>query len=296
MLSYLRLIASAGRCLMKKVVLISTGAIIAGCLGWSAPALAQGKTAKACTEEWRADKANFQAKGITEKAYVAQCRAGAAATAAPAPAPPLAPPPPIARAPDNSAGVKTAKACTQEWRADKANFQAKGITERAYVAACRAGTAPTATAAPGPAPAPAAPPPVATAPESGTGAKTAKACTEEWRADKANFQAKGITERAYVAACRAGTVATPTVAPAPAPTTTTAAPPPPAPPPAREGFLFRRHRCLGEFAIQNLPFRWHSQLRKHKGRRVYVRKRYGCTRNTSRKERAASMIPMGQHA
>lgn len=217
---------------MKKVILISTGAVIAGFFAWSSLALAQGKTAKACTDEWRADKANFQAKGITEKAYVAQCRAGGAA---PAPAPTLAPPPPIARAPDNSAGTKTAKACTEEWRADKANFQARGITERAYVAACRAGTAPTATAAPGPAPTVAPPPPVAAAPESSTGAKTAKACTEEWRADKANFQAKGITERAYVAACRAGTVATPTAAPAPAhapaPTTTTA-PPPPAPPPA----------------------------------------------------------------
>lgn len=152
---------------MKKVVLISTGAVIVGLFAWSSLALAQGKTAKACTEEWRADKANFQAKGVTEKTYVAQCRAGApTATAAPAQAPTIAPPPPAA------------------------------------------------------------------APASDVGVKTAKACTEEWRADKANFQAKGITQRVYVAACRAGTVATPTLAPAPAPTTTTAAPPPSAPPPA----------------------------------------------------------------
>jgi hypothetical protein len=216
---------------MKRVVLIFAGAFMAGLFAWSSLALAQGKTAKACTDEWRADKANFQAKGVTEKAYVAQCRAGAATTAAPAPT--IAPPPPLATAPESGAGAKTAKACTEEWRADKANFQAKGITERAYVAACRAGTAPTATAAPAPSPTIAPPPPIATAPESGTGAKTAKACTEEWRADKANFQAKGITERAYVAACRAGTVATPTVAPTPAPApTTTAAPPSPAPAPA----------------------------------------------------------------
>jgi hypothetical protein len=203
---------------------------------------AQAKTAKACTEEWRADKANFQAKGITEKAYVADCRAGtASAPAAAPPAPTAAAPAPRPMAPTPAAtnsGQKTAKACVEEWRADKANFQAKGITERAYVAACRAGTAATSTAAPGPTPAPVAPPPppIAAAPDSGTGAKTAKACTEEWRADKANFQAKGITERAYVAACRAGTVATPAVAPAPAPapapTTTTAAPPPPAPAPS----------------------------------------------------------------
>jgi hypothetical protein len=64
-------------------------------------ALAQTKTARQCTEEWRANKADNQSKGITEKAYVAQCRSGAAAaqppaassppsragTAAPAPAP-----------------------------------------------------------------------------------------------------------------------------------------------------------------------------------------------------------------
>src|SRR3984893_6348500 len=57
-------------------------------------------------------------------------------------------------------------------------------------------------------------------------AKTAKACAEEWRADKAGFQAKGITEKAYVADCRAGTVATPATAPAPAPTTAAPAPAP----------------------------------------------------------------------
>jgi hypothetical protein len=68
-------------------------------LDLSAPALAQQKTAKACQDEWRANKAANQAKGITEKAYVAQCRAGSAAaappaapaTAAQAPAPTAAP-------------------------------------------------------------------------------------------------------------------------------------------------------------------------------------------------------------
>ena len=214
---------------MKK--LISIGAIVVGFFALSCSAFAQEKTAKACAEEWRADKVNFQAKGITEKTYVTQCRAGTAATPTAAPAPTIAPPPPVAATSDSGPGAKTAKACVEEWRADKANFRAKGITQGAYVSACRAGTAATPTAAPGPVPT-APPPPVVTAPENGTGAKTAKACTEEWRADKASFQAKGISERAYVAACRAGTEATPTVAPAPAPTTTTTAPPPPAPPPA----------------------------------------------------------------
>jgi hypothetical protein len=117
------------------------------------------------------------------------------------------------------AQAKTAKACAEEWRAEKAGFQAKGITEKAYVADCRAGTAPAPTAA-APAPSPMTPTPAA------AGQKIAKTCTEEWRADKAGFQAKGITEKAYVAACRAGTVATPATAPAPAPTTAAPAPAP----------------------------------------------------------------------
>jgi hypothetical protein len=51
-------------------------------LMWAASsslALAQRKPAKACLEEWRANKASNQANGVTQKAYVAQCRAGAAA-------------------------------------------------------------------------------------------------------------------------------------------------------------------------------------------------------------------------
>jgi hypothetical protein len=58
----------------------------------SSPVLAQQKTAKACRDEWRANKADNQAKGITEKAYIADCRAGTSA-AAPANAPVTAAPP-----------------------------------------------------------------------------------------------------------------------------------------------------------------------------------------------------------
>jgi hypothetical protein len=46
----------------------------------SSPVFAQQKTAKACRDEWKANKADNQAKGITEKAYVADCRAGTPAT------------------------------------------------------------------------------------------------------------------------------------------------------------------------------------------------------------------------
>jgi hypothetical protein len=68
----------------------------------AAPALAQQKTVKACQAEWQADKAANQAKGITEKAYVDQCRAGSAA-ATPAATPAAAKPAPAAPAPTPAA-------------------------------------------------------------------------------------------------------------------------------------------------------------------------------------------------
>src|SRR5437899_2306212 len=58
----------------------------------SSASVAQTKTATQCRDEWRAAKADFQAKGITERAYVAQCRAGAAAK--PGEPPGAAPTPP----------------------------------------------------------------------------------------------------------------------------------------------------------------------------------------------------------
>jgi len=38
-------------------------------------AIAQQKTAKACAEEWQADKTTNRANGVTARAYVARCRA-----------------------------------------------------------------------------------------------------------------------------------------------------------------------------------------------------------------------------
>ena len=57
----------------------------------AAPALAQKKTVKTCQEEWRANKAANEAAKITEKDYVAKCRAEST-TAKPAAAPPAAAP------------------------------------------------------------------------------------------------------------------------------------------------------------------------------------------------------------
>ena len=58
-----------------------TGASVLGCL----PMAALAKTAKECRAEWQANKAENQARKITEKDYVKQCTAGATG-APPAPA------------------------------------------------------------------------------------------------------------------------------------------------------------------------------------------------------------------
>jgi hypothetical protein len=216
---------------MRRKSAIAASCLLMTLVAMTPLAVAQQKTVSACRAEWQANKAANQAAGITEKAYVAQCRGGAApaqTTAAPA-----TPPPAPAAAP-SAAGQKTVSACRAEWRANKAANQAAGISEKAYVAQCRGGAAPAQTTA-----APAAPPPAApAAAPSGAGQKTVSACRAEWRANKAANQVAGITEKAYVAQCRsgaapgqttaapAGSAAAPTASPAP-----TAAPPagPPAP-------------------------------------------------------------------
>ncbi|WP_420971628.1 hypothetical protein [Bradyrhizobium sp. B120] len=220
---------------------INNGLLIAAavvCSISAAPALA--KTAKECTAEWRADKVGMQARGITEKAYVEQCRSGPEPTvAAPAAKPEETTPPPVPRQ-ATATGSKTAKECIAEWRSDKAGMQARGVTEKAYVEQCKVGAAPAASA-PAPKPIVAAPPPAASpSPSTSTPSsqKTAKECIAEWRADKAGMQARGVTEKSYVEQCRAGgtmpsaTVSEPKPTPAapppsrPAPTATQAAPAP----------------------------------------------------------------------
>ena len=123
--------------IMCSAAILSIGALSA------APALAQQKTVKACQEEWQANKAANQANKITEKAYVAKCRA-AGGTAQPTSAPAAAPAPKAATsAPTTSPAAAPAttmakpataskpkdgrqaeyareRACGQDWKADKA--------------------------------------------------------------------------------------------------------------------------------------------------------------------------------
>src|SRR6478672_9197251 len=95
---------------MRTITAISCA--IVGVSVLSFPALAQQKTVKACQEEWRANKDANQTKGITEKAYVTQCRAGGT-VASPAP---MAPPPAQTRtttaAPPPAATTATRTAAT----------------------------------------------------------------------------------------------------------------------------------------------------------------------------------------
>jgi hypothetical protein len=146
---------------MKTRISLTICAALLGLAFLSSPVLAQQKTVKACQDEWRANKADNQAKGITEKAYVAQCRtAGPAAQPASAPA--------AKPTPATIAATKTVKTCQDEWRANKAAYQAARITEKAYVAKCRAGetvalptTPPTTAPTPAPTAAPTTPAPTA---------------------------------------------------------------------------------------------------------------------------------------
>jgi hypothetical protein len=173
---------------MRSQLVVLVGAALLGVLACASPALAQQKTAKACQEEWRANKDANQAAGITEKAYVDKCRAGGAA-ATPAATTTTAPTAPGAAASEQ----KSAKACQEEWRANKAGYQAGGVTEKAYVDKCRAGEtvavpapAPAAaTPATTPASAPAATPPVKPAPvkPAAPAATTAATGTNEFPAE-----------------------------------------------------------------------------------------------------------------
>jgi predicted peroxiredoxin len=212
-------------------------AAIMGLISLSSSAYA--KTAKECTAEWRADKAGMQARGVTEKAYVEQCKGGAEPSVA-APAQKPADAAPLAPKQATSPGAKTAKDCTAEWRADRAGMQARGITEKAYVEQCKVGASPTAVAPP-PKPTAVTPSPSA-APTQSSGSpmqKTAKDCIAEWRADKAGMQARGVTEKAYVERCKVGGGAPTATAPeskppAVAPTQASPATPPPPAQPAQK--------------------------------------------------------------
>ena len=88
---------------------VACAAALVGIVVCGAPASAQQKTAKQCSEEWKANKASIQASGKTKKAFVTECRgqtvAAAPAQPQPAPAPRYTRPAPQA-APDRTVNVR----------------------------------------------------------------------------------------------------------------------------------------------------------------------------------------------
>ena len=109
---------------MKAPFFAAACAAFAAIASISSPSIAQEKTVKQCQDEWRANKAENQAKGIKERDYVAQCRGAAAATppaSAPAQAP--SPPPPASaekgktakRSEERRVGKECVQPCRSRW-------------------------------------------------------------------------------------------------------------------------------------------------------------------------------------
>ena len=110
----------------RLVLLVCSAVIFSGFAFTATPSFAQKKTVKACEEAWRANKAANEAAKITEKAYVAKCRAeaekpaAATTTAAPAAAPKSAPPAVKKPADGRQAEYARERACAADWKAEKA--------------------------------------------------------------------------------------------------------------------------------------------------------------------------------
>jgi hypothetical protein len=178
---------------------------------------ASAKTVKECDAEYAANKDAIKGSGEKKKDFVEACRAGTetipGGAAAPSAAPSTEAPSPAA-----TSGVKTAKECDAEYKANKEAIKASGEKKKDFVEACRAGTEtiPAGNAvAPTPAPTEAPPAPAA----SEGGGKTAKECNAEYKANKEAIKASGQKKKDFIEACRSG-------APAPSGAAPSAAPPP----------------------------------------------------------------------
>jgi hypothetical protein len=75
-----RHIAAAGWAAISCAALFGLASLGLALLGLASSSLAIAQQKNACQAEWRVNKAANQANGVTRKAYLAQCRAGGAAT------------------------------------------------------------------------------------------------------------------------------------------------------------------------------------------------------------------------
>jgi hypothetical protein len=124
----------------RTFVLISCVAIL-GLVATINPSIAQ-KTAKACEDEWKANKADIQAKGTKKKDFISACR-GEASSAGTLPKP----------ASTSASTTTSAKACEDQWKANKASIQASGKKKKDFISECRGGAS-SAAAPANPSPAP----------------------------------------------------------------------------------------------------------------------------------------------
>jgi hypothetical protein len=129
------------------VLIVCFATVFSGFAFSVTPSFAQKKTVKACEEEWRANKAANEAAKITEKAYVAKCRAGAekpavATTPTPAPVAPAATAktaPATTKKPADGRQAEYARerSCGADWKADKAAGKVPaGMTWPKYWSEC----------------------------------------------------------------------------------------------------------------------------------------------------------------
>jgi hypothetical protein len=127
---------------MKKlsVILACFALIFAGLAFSTTASFAQKKTVKACQDEWRANKAANEVAKVTEKDFVAKCRAEAAKPAATTTtAAPVAAPKPAAKKPADLKQAEYARerACGAEWKAEKeAGKVPEGMTWPKYWSDC----------------------------------------------------------------------------------------------------------------------------------------------------------------
>src|SRR5215813_13743047 len=124
----------------RSTLLVCSMIIFSGVAFSATPSFAQKKTVKACQEEWRANKAANEAAKITEKDFVAKCRADAATPAGTTTrAAPAAAPKPAARKPADPKQAEYARerACGKEWKAEKAAGKVQaGMTWPQYWSEC----------------------------------------------------------------------------------------------------------------------------------------------------------------
>jgi hypothetical protein len=111
--------------MMPRIALILCASLIVLC-GLPSDLLAQQKTVRECRAEWQAQRAEYQAKGVTEAAYIKQCRSGGQESSAPTPTPGAAAPGATTAPPARTSSTPAARGGTPGANQFASEAQAKG--------------------------------------------------------------------------------------------------------------------------------------------------------------------------